>query len=206
MKKKILLVAALLILCLAMIWIKILAVRIVLLMILLLVIYLKSSTKLYGLYIIRKFPGTVNSTQRNYDCLLLGKTARTDISGTALNLTGIGRNFHTDRLLLERYYGFLRPGGTVIWRIDERDSRYLNSKRINRFDMPALHEVTLYENGIDVYSKSYHMSTMVTGWLFLICSLTEKVDIPMGRASMPQEQIKEIQEFCAQRNIAIQFE
>ena len=126
------------------------AFRVLLVVTFILAVYLNASEISYRKYKTNKFPGTIDSPTRNYDNLVIGngfirklKKYYFELTGETLDLTAIGRNFYTDRLILERYFSFLKPGGKAVFCMDCGDTDYFDDKCINRFDMIGLHEVTL---------------------------------------------------------------
>lgn len=162
------------------------------------------SEKKYREYCRLKFPGTVGSKQRNFDCMLLGKYNKEQMQNNTLDLSGYGRNFYTDCLIVERYYSFLRPNGVVKIMIDASDSRYLLREKISRFDITALHEVTLWEHGIDTHCRWYKVYLKVIGALFVLGTIS----VPMVRRSyrrLPIQQMNNIVEFCKERELQVVF-
>lgn len=161
------------------------------------------SEKKYREYCRKKFPGTVGSKQRNFDCMLLGKYNKEQKQNNTLDLSGYGRNFYTDCLIVERYFSFLRPHGVVKIMIDASDSRYLLKEKISRFDITALHEVTLWEHGIDKRCRWYNVYLKVIGALFVLGTIST----PMVRnyRGMPIQKMKNIIEFCKERELQVIF-
>ena len=161
------------------------------------------SEKKYREYCYNKFPGTVSSRQRNFDCMLLGKINKEKKQNNTLDLSGYGRNFYTDCLIVERYYSFLRPNGVVKIMIDASDSRYLLKERISRFDITALHEVTVWEHGIDKRSRLYNVYLKVLGSLFVL----GMIPTPTVRnyRGLPLQRMKNIIEFCKERGLQVVF-
>ena len=164
------------------------------------IIYLYLSSWSYRKYL-KKFPGTVDSKIRNYDYMLLGTLGHPDSCGVCLNLCGVNRNFYTDWLLVERYYSFLKKEGEIIVKASGGRG-YFNSKKINRFDIPALHEVTLWENGIDCRGKQYNSILVGNQILFLIyvvLSFIKGKNVP----SMQNKEFQEMVFFCKERHISL---
>lgn len=188
------------------------AVRILIAITFTLAVYLKASERAYRKYKTAKFPGTVGTTMRNYDNMVLGKAAvgkncrqRLKLTGESLDLTAIGRNFYTDKLILERYFSFLKPGGEAVFCMDCGDTAYFDDKYISRFDAIGLHEVTLWENGIDVRSGEFEKSERINSWLFLISRLLMRIGRIKAVYDLPVTEMAEIKKFCDVRNFQVQF-
>lgn len=212
MKKRIVLFTVAFFLLLFFVLIENHVIRVMIVISFIMAVYLKSSERAYKRYKILKFPGTVGSMLRNYDNLVLGKASlrklvnkHLGMSGETLDLMAIGRNFFTDRLIFERYFSFLKPSGKAIFCVDCGDAAYLNNKHISRFDEIGLHEVTLWENGIDIRSREYVKTEKINSCFFLISRLLKynrKINMV---SNLPVEEMVEIKKFCEIRNICVQF-
>lgn len=176
-------------------------IRLVAIMLTLILFQVAISMKRYARYIKNKFPGTVSSTIRNYELIVIGNRVGPSADGE-LNLTGYNRNLYTDYLILQRYYGFLKKNGKVRLEIDPQRGNYFFGKKINVLDYPALHEVTLWEHGIDVRSWTYPIFRQLVAACFdLICLLIrvkQSGPVHMG-------ELEDISSFCRKKELSLEI-
>jgi hypothetical protein len=140
------------------------------------------SSKFRKKYNRQKFPGTVNSTIRNYDSIILGKRNVSQEKGKVLDLTNTKRNLYTDIKILQRYYSFSKKSGRVVMCVDYKDKAFLTANVISDFDVTALHEVTLWEYKINKGSKQYKIKSAICDLIFPVCYFFNKIS-PINRLS-----------------------
>lgn len=170
-----------------------------------LIIYLILSYRQYNNYCKEKFPGTVTSARRNYDFLDVGNIRFNANEENILDITGVRRNLYTDILIIERYYSFLKPYGTVVVCINFKDKYYLTSRKVSVFDITALHEVTLWEHGIDARGRDYKLYKLVGGALFLVAKYLRFTFASVGKDSIPLKEMQQLKGFCKLRGISIKY-
>ncbi len=205
MKKKFILIACAMLCLLTFVLIPNTIFRILVVIAFVLGLYAELSERMYRKYKSEKFPGTVSSAIRNYDNLVLGKESFLELPGLSLDLTAKYRNFFTDRLILERYFSFLKPGGKVVFYMDCKDPAYLKDRTIGRFDAFGLHEVTLWEHGIDARSKEFNRRERINSCLFLFAKYFRHSGMLRTVCELPSFEMEEIKKFCDTRNLETQF-
>lgn len=170
--------------------------------------------KKYRVYIGNKVPSLMGNMTRNYDEMILGDE-NSEISKNeptnkkCLNLTNYGRNLYTDVLIMERWYSFLKKGGTVCFSIDCGNKRYLFDNNISLFDDEFMHQVTMLEHGKDVTSKKYKAINYGKSFLF---SLYANHSRSGKRRVLSEDEVQRINKmieranmFCQIRNIHVEY-
>jgi len=137
--------------------------------------------------------------KRNYETIYLGIQNKEITDKNALDLRGYSRNFYVDTLLVQRYYSFLKPNGTIIIFAGKNDE-YINNNKICILDYPLIHPVTLMENGLK--PSKYIMYNPLTGLIFIWMTLFGSKSKGSNALS---EETATIKEFCKLRNVNIKI-
>lgn len=170
-----------------------------------LIIYLILSYRQYNNYCKEKFPGTVTLQGGIMISLMWEIYGLMQMKKIFLDITGVRRNLYTDILIIERYYSFLKPYGTVVVCINFKDKYYLTSRKVSVFDITALHEVTLWEHGIDARGRDYKLHKLVGGALFLVAKYLRFTFASVGKDSIPLKEMQQLKGFCKLRGISIKY-
>ncbi len=161
-------------------------------------------SKRYKQYISSHTISLTKNLQRNYDFLILGsKNITFSENHSNLDLRNYGRNQYTDFLIVQRYYSFLKKGGTVRILIDLADKTYQSSSKISYFDYPLLHKVTLLEHGISINSKFEYLKRLWYYPLFFLISIPKKQF--QNHVLECSDSFAPIKEFCSSRGIQLEL-
>lgn len=175
--------------------------------------------KKYVSYCEKQIPDIFRNPERNYDEIVLGEYPGKYISeekkSKCLYLNGYKRNFYTDILIMERYYSFLRKGGTIIFVMDLNNKKYFTKNRISIFDDKYFHVVTLLEHGKNTDTMKYQLSEYYKGFLFLLTTYLQREDngnkkrnIVSDKRVFPKHvrgKMEDIKKFCETRGILVKF-
>lgn len=158
----------------------------------------------YEQYIKLVVPDIHTNLYRNYDVLILGnRKLDIEIKKNYLDLRNYKRNLYTDILILERYYGFLKDNGKIIFYICKNDCKNLYSKHISIFDYEFLHSVTLLEHDLKIKSVKYYCYKVFRTIKFVLINKDIIRDFRVVNDVYIDENY--IKEFCEKRNLKYEF-
>ena len=164
--------------------------------------------KKYRIHCDKIIPNMMTNLERNYDSIVLGELTniqKFDIEEKTLILGNFYRNLYTDELVMQRFYSYLKRGGTVYFVIDRCKLSDIRSKRISPLDYVFLHDVTLLEHGIDRGGLKYKMLERKAALLLLLQPFIKRKSY-ISSSSEEYEYIKDrITSFCIERNINCKF-